>query len=288
MDTKTVIIIGPGKVGSSLFLAMRKNSALRTYLAGNKALTPELARLVPEESYIQLGKKIYTQRPDVVVFTVPDDVIKTAAGALLPFCESCSLAVHTSGAFDSSQLDILKSMGIQTGSWHPLQTFTKILLPPSIWQGITTTFEGDEEAELFISDLCRYLGCRLIPIDKRQKLAVHVASVFAANFLPALFSAGWSVLKKEDFSREQSKQLLLPLMRRSLYNIQENPPEEALSGPLQRGDRGTLQRHLDFLQQGEATKLAELYRLLSKLLAEDKQFSITDREQVLRWLEKKL
>lgn len=286
MDNKTVIIVGPGKVGSSLFLAMRQDSAYRVYLAGHKPLFPEFARLIPDGTYIELGKKMYVQNPDVLIFAVPDDAIKSAAETLLPFCTSRSLAVHTSGALDSSQLEALKSRGVRTGSWHPLQTFSKAFLTESIWRGISTTFEGDNEAEPFIRNLCGHLGCRLIRINRRQKLALHIASVFSANFLPALLSAGQSILQEEGFVPEQGKKLLLPLMRQSLKNVEENPPEKALSGPLQRADIGTLQRHIEFLLQKNMAELAEVYRFLSKLLAEDMRFNINTREQVIQWLKK--
>jgi len=286
MDKKTVIIIGPGKVGSSLFLALRQKSSYRVYLAGFKPLVSRFARYIPQDGYIELGLKNRLQHVDALIFTVPDDAIKPAAEAVRPLCSTCSITVHTSGALDSSQLDVLKSTGVQTGSWHPLQTFTKRFLDQSFWQGITTTFEGDKEAELFIGDLCRHLGCRLIHIDRRQKPALHIASVFCANFLPALLSAGLSILKEEGFTPEQGKSLLLPLMRKSLKNMEENPFEKALSGPLQRADIGTLQRHTEFLLQKNMPQLTEIYRLLSKLLAGDKQLDINDRERVIQWLKK--
>jgi len=283
---KTIIIIGPGKVGTSLFRALRQVERCRLYMAGNKPLPDQLARQIPAERYIDLSEAFTQVKADLLIFTVPDDRINGAAEKAVTLCPPGAVAVHTSGAVNSDCLKVLKEHGAQTASWHPLQSFSRRFLSGDIWKGITTTFEGDAGAESTLRDICGTLGCTLLPLNRKQKFALHTASVFAANFLPALLAAGQRILKQEGIDSSRTKALLIPLMFRSLKNIEENPPEKALSGPLQRGDLGTLDKHLTGLRRSGHYDLAELYRLLSGLLAEEEQFDIINREQVLKWLSK--
>ena len=281
---KNILIIGPGKVGTSLFRALQENGTYHIYLAGKHSLSSPLSTHIKAEDYIDLSCETTHRQADLIILTVPDNRINEAAQNALKFSHSGTIAVHTSGTFDSSCLKILKKKNLPVAAWHPLQTFTQSFLPKQHWQGITTTFEGSQKALPAIKELCSHLGCELLPLSKEQKTALHLAAVITANFIPALFSAGSALLQKQGITWEQAQKLLIPLMRQSLNNIAGNPPGSALSGPLQRGDLETLQKHLAFLKENEPPQLAELYRLMSLLLAEEEKFDVKNRKQALEWL----
>ncbi|HGY54889.1 MAG TPA: DUF2520 domain-containing protein [Caldithrix abyssi] len=281
---KNILIIGPGKVGTSLFRALQENGTYHIYLAGKHSLSSPLSTHIKAEDYIDLSGETTHLQADLLILAVPDNRITEAAQNALKFSHSETIAVHTSGAFDSSRLEEFKKQDLPVAAWHPLQTFTQSFLPKQHWQGITTTFEGSSKALPAIKKLCVHLGCEVLPLSKEQKAALHLAAVITANFIPALFSAGSALLQKQGITWEQAQKLLIPLMRQSLNNIAGNPPGSALSGPLQRGDLETLQKHLAFLKENEPPQLAELYRLMSLLLAEEDKFDVKNRERTREWL----
>ncbi len=281
---KNILIIGPGKVGTSLYRALQESRTYRFYLAGEHPLSSPLSTHIKAEDYIDLSCETAHLQADLIILTVPDNRINEAAQNALKFGHSRTIAVHTSGAFDSSRLEIFKKKDLPVAAWHPLQTFTQSFLPKQRWQGITTTFEGSPKALPAIKELCAHLDCEVLPLSKEQKTVLHLAAVITANFIPALFSAGSSLLQKQGIPWEQAQKLLIPLMRQSLNNIAGNPPDSALSGPLQRGDLETLQKHLAYLEENEPPQLAELYRLMSLLLAEEEKFDVKNRKQALEWL----
>jgi hypothetical protein len=87
-----------------------------------------------------------------------------------------------------------------------------------------------------------------VELSEDQWAAYHAAAVLASNALLGLLETGRGILKDAGISPEQAGKMLIPLVEGTLKNAQEFDLPMALTGPVVRGDVGTIKRHLDVLQ----------------------------------------
>ena len=95
-------------------------------------------------------------------------------------------------------------------------------------------------------------------INSEERKALHVAAVFASNFVDHMLTLSKEILEKNNLRFE----LLKPLINETIVKSLALGPEKALTGPAKRGDLEILDSHLDFLQSDEA--VAEIYKLISQ------------------------
>ena len=77
-------------------------------------------------------------------------------------------------------------------------------------------------------------------IDDEGRAAYHAAASMASNFLVTLQAAAETIAAGAGLEREEARALLAPLVRQTVENIAELGPEEALTGPVARGDDATV------------------------------------------------
>lgn len=198
----------------------------------------------------------------LVLLTVPDDAIEglcrdlSADGA---FADGAIVA-HCSGALDSSVLaPAREACGCAVGSMHPLQTFPSVQAAIDRLPGTTFFCEGDERALPALEELARAIGGRAARIDPAAKVLYHAAAVMACNYLTALTDAAAALCERAGIDRATALAALGPLSAATLDNVARMGPGEALTGPIARGDTGTVRRHLEALA-GADEKLQALYR----------------------------
>ena len=169
----------------------------------------------------------------VVLLCVPDDAIGVAAERILPG----PLIGHCSGA---SGLDVL---GGRPGmSVHPLMTVTR---QGADFAGVWAAIAGSDPAALAVaSSLAATLGLRPVRVDDADRPAYHAAAAIAANFLITLESAAAELMSTAGLDRE----VLVPLATAALQNWARGGPA-ALTGPVVRGDTGTVALHRRVVMQ---------------------------------------
>ena len=181
----------------------------------------------------------------VVLFCVPDDAIAAAADLVVPG----PLLGHCSGV---STLDVLG--GREAFSLHPLLTVTG---PGTQFQGVWAAAAGNTENAVGVAEqLADVLGLRAVEVADADRAAYHAAASFAANFLVTVESAAAELMATAGMDRE----VLLPLARAALENWGRLGPA-ALTGPVARGDTGTVARHRAAVQS-RTPELAELFEVL--------------------------
>jgi predicted short-subunit dehydrogenase-like oxidoreductase (DUF2520 family) len=161
-------------------------------------------------------------------------------------------------ASPAARLSPLAERGWATGLLHPLQSFPRgeaAAVPVPCW-GIS----GQEAARVLARRLLVGIGAEWIELDEDQRLPYHLCGVLAGNLPQALLSLAGRIWPGGDGA--QARRMLAPLLSRALANTLRSSPAEALSGPLARGDRETLRRHLDWLRHEDA-ELGLLYEILA-------------------------
>lgn len=188
--------------------------------------------------------------------------------------------VHCSGNESAAILQPLKDRGAVTASFHPLQTFTAES-SPNDFQGIYFSLQGDYEAFPLLRVVAGKLGAQTLEVSAGQKSNLHAAAVLASNYLTALLDASVELGTQGGLPVEKVKQALLPLVETTLKNASQQPFDEALSGPIKRGDVATVRQHLDLLDNQpelknvycvlglQTVKLAESSGELGESIAQD-------------------
>jgi len=197
---------------------------------------------------------------DVVWFAVPDREIVRAARQLAARAEwKGKVALHSSGALTSDELDSLRKRGAAVASVHPLMTFTGRSVPSL--RDVPFALEGDAAAVRLARNVVRRLGGRPFTIGKDSKVAYHAWGAFASPLLIALLAAAEEVAKLAGVSSTEARKKMLPIVRQTIANYAALGPKKALTGPLVRGDVETVRKHLRVL--GRAPRARNVYLALS-------------------------
>lgn len=201
------------------------------------------------------------QRADLVLLTVPDDVLPDLAHQLadLHAWRKDQFVVHASGASPASVLQPAAEHGAITGSFHPVAAFAS---PDSILpSGITFGIEASEPLQGVLAEMARALGGYPLPLADTHKTVYHAAAVVASNYTVTLAAMAAQLFGTLGTSPEEALRALLPLMRTTLDNLEQQGLPDALTGPLVRGDTGTVQRHLEALDRVDL-RIGAFYRCL--------------------------
>jgi predicted short-subunit dehydrogenase-like oxidoreductase (DUF2520 family) len=192
-----------------------------------------------------------------IVLCVPDGEIEAAAAAV---AGAAPLVGHTSGATRLSAL--VPAGGAAAFGLHPLQTFTPESSGLRAFAGAGCAIAGSTaEALAFAAGLARVLGMTPFEIDDEGRAAYHAAASVASNFVVTLEAAAERVAAGAGLEPEQARQLLVPLLRRTVDNLAELGPEDALTGPVARGDEATVAAQRQAVAE-QAPELLDLFDVL--------------------------
>ncbi|HEY3934057.1 MAG TPA: DUF2520 domain-containing protein [Gemmatimonadales bacterium] len=255
MKLDRITIIGPGRVGLSVARALVRSGLPVAVLGRHAAALPE-----PLEPATPVWDAALAAC-DLVVIAVPDDAIGEVALTLARgrIITPQHAVLHTSGLYDRSALAALYSSGAALGSLHPLQSFTDAEGDPDALAGAPTVIEGDARALEAARQLAGLVHLApIVEIGADHKALYHAAAVFASNY-PVILAAVAARLAREAGLGQSADTIFIPLMRRTMANL-DRGPASALTGPIRRGDAGTVAHHLEVLGGGDRA----LYLALGK------------------------
>jgi predicted short-subunit dehydrogenase-like oxidoreductase (DUF2520 family) len=192
---ENILIIGAGKLGSSLYRAL-KSAAKYSLKIMDTATHEQLDDPCLDQSdFFTDLRQLDLSAMELIIISVPDDRIDSVANLLARRHLKNKMVVHTSGILGSHVLHILRKQGNRIGSLHPLQSFHRRFLEPGIWQGMLCSFQGDTDMIEALRDVLDALGSELMVINERQKQALHLAATLSANYLVALIAWSEQILK---------------------------------------------------------------------------------------------
>jgi predicted short-subunit dehydrogenase-like oxidoreductase (DUF2520 family) len=255
VNVERVAIVGAGRVGLSLARALIDSGAVVSMLTRRPIELYIPAAVATTEWGAAIGAA------DLVLIAVPDDALATVAEALAVTgaVGKGHIVLHTSGLHDRSALGALDSSGAGLGSWHPLQTFTNVAGDADALRGSPVAIEGDLRALAAGRELAAALHLGpVVEIQGDRKALYHAGAVFASNYLIVIAEIAMR-LGGEAGAGDAAAHFFLPLMRRTLANYDVDGAA-ALTGPIRRGDAGTVARHLDVLTGPERAAYVALGR----------------------------
>ena len=260
MRTDTGIgFIGAGKVGTALAVKLSaKGHKVVAAASRTRASADRLAESVPGCTPYD-AKQAVADAADLVFITTPDDAIAQVVAELN--WRSGQSAVHCSGADSLDSLQPARAAGAEVGAFHPLQTFASVAHAIENIPGSTFAIETEGELLETLKQMAADLEGNWVKLGAEDKVLYHTAAVIACNYLVTLVKTATDLWKVFGVSTPEATRALMPLLRGTLNNIENVGLPNCLTGPIARGDLGTITKHLSALEKS-APALLSTYREL--------------------------
>jgi predicted short-subunit dehydrogenase-like oxidoreductase (DUF2520 family) len=257
----TLGFIGAGKVGTALaVLLSRKDYKVVSVYDPDKASAANLCKLVKGCRPAATAQDT-ADKAELIFITTPDGVIPKVA-AQLKWKTSQGVA-HCSGADSTAILEPAKKAGAITAAFHPLQTFAGAKEAMENIPGSTFSLESEEPLLSQLKQMAADLGGSWITLKATDKAAYHAAAVFASNYLVTLVKMSTDLWKSFDIPTGQAVKALLPLLKGTIHNIETIGLPDCLTGPIARGDAGTVAKHLSTIAE-KTPELLATYKELGR------------------------
>jgi|GEM_PF-6968 len=250
--------VGAGRIGCALgryFIDRGIN--VTGYFSRTRQNAQNAAEFTKTQCYGGLEKLVETS--DVLMLSVTDAAIGEVWKTLKQFNIKGKTVCHCSGALTSDIFDGITELGAVGCSLHPFCAVgTKETVIPS---ETCFTYEG-QDCEF--RRTLQKTNISLHYIEEKNKVKYHAAAVFLSNFLNSIAYTGGNILKECGLGEDFIQNVLNSIFLGQAGNIVRNGVIESLSGPVERNDALTVQKHLECLADEEKT----LYTALSRRLIE--------------------
>lgn len=249
---ENVAIIGLGKAGTAVGYLLREagypivavtcrsHTSLRDRIryTGGKAFTAEA-----NAEAASLASCILIATPDDTISSVCIQIARQGG------FQQGDKVIHMSGAGGIDLLDSARHAGASVASIHPIQSFADVeaairSIPRSTF-GIT----ADDAIREWSAELVRALGGIPFYVPETIKPLYHAAACMASNYLTTLIHMAEETYLSLGLSRDEAIRSFWPLVSGTLTNIETRGSIQALTGPISRGDSGTIEQHIRVLRE---------------------------------------
>lgn len=263
-------IVGPGRAGMSIALAARAAGHRIEAVVGRTLGSAEAAALRVDAAPFSIDADFPSGA--LMLISSRDDAIANLAASIADRIapREGAGAVHLSGLVPSSALEPLRVAGYRIGTFHPLQTLPNpdagAAQLTGAWVGIT----ADDLAPV-LGEFAESIGMKPFTIDDKSKALYHAAAAAAANFPLASLAMSADLFADAGVPFAAAR----PLVEAIVANAFELGPRAALTGPVARGDVGTVRKQLDAVSVAEPGWLGDFaaaVRVLARLSGNGPQF----------------
>ena len=255
---------GAGKAGRSLGLYFHAHGVpVVGYASRTFAHAQQAAAALSATAFSNL--EALAAASDTVLLTTTDDALVAAdrqAAELLP-CHpdwKGKVWLHASGACPSARLAQLLAAGCPVGSMHPLLSFGDSQAGALLLENAFFTLEGTPAARTAMQTLLNTAGAHWGVISAQRKALYHAGACVLSNYLVTLLHSGLTLLEAAGLEPGAALHAAEPLVSGTVENVWRMGTRQALTGPISRGDAGTVAAHLAALTA--LPQEAELYGAL--------------------------
>jgi predicted short-subunit dehydrogenase-like oxidoreductase (DUF2520 family) len=253
--------IGAGTVGTALAARLsQKGYPVVAVSSRSPDSAQRMARLVPGCKVFDNAQGV-ADTAELVFITTPDGAIPLVA-AQVNWRAGQSVA-HCSGADSTDVLEPARKLGAQVGVFHPLQTFASVEQAIENIPGSTFSLEAEEPLLGVLKEMATSLDGDWVELKAGDKVLYHAAAVIACNYLVTLVKLATDLWQTFSVPSDQATRALLPLIQGTVHNIDTVGLPQCLTGPIARGDTGTIKKHLEALEK-RAPAIVSAYRELGR------------------------
>lgn len=286
----SIAIIGMGKVGTAVGVLLRSAGYEIVAVASRSAASAE-------NGVKYTGGEIFTSVADAasqaecVFVTTGDDAIASV-------CEKISKEggvragkkiVHMSGAGGLDLLESARRAGAHVASIHPIQSFADVEGALKNIPGTTFGVTADDEIKDWAVQIVRDLGGASFFVSDVDRPLYHAAACMASNYLVTLMYMVESVYETVGLSREEAIKSFWPLVTGTIRNIEAHGTVQSLTGPISRGDVGTVEKHIETFRD-RLPEFLDMYRIMGAFAADiglEKKTLTRERAKEIKSLLKK-
>jgi len=272
--SERVFIIGAGHVGRGLFRAFRASGVEVIGLHGKRPSgIATSSGEIPNDA----------AQANVVILCVRDNQLDDAIQEVAAAARDGRIArgtviLHTSAIAEPAGLVALSSAGYPGGTFHPLVPFSDPDVSAELLRKAWIGIDGENAAKNASRRIAGHLGARTLEIPPGRKPAYHAAAVISSNFPVVLASVAGHLLHDIGIPDASAYQAVDSLMSGAIANMKQTLPDDALTGPVVRGDAETVGKHLRALEGLEPAR--EVYRALSSAAVEIARKAGTDARKL--------
>ncbi|WP_233103864.1 Rossmann-like and DUF2520 domain-containing protein [Streptomyces flavofungini] len=243
----TVGVVGAGRVGPALAAALQLAGHRPVAASGvSDSSVRRAAVLLPDVPLVSPAQVL--ERADLVLLTVPDDALPglveglAETGAVRPG----QLLVHTSGRYGTKVLEPALRAGGLPLALHPAMTFAGTPVDVQRLAGCSFGVTAPDELRLAAEALVIEMGGEPEWIAEEARPLYHAALALGSNHLVTLVAEAMELLR--DAGVAAPDRMLGPLLGAALDNALRSG-DAALTGPVARGDAGTVAAHVAELRK---------------------------------------
>ena len=241
---QTLNIIGAGRLGQTLGrLAQQAGYGIGSVLCRSAAAAEAACAFIgagkPHTALHQVAPAALT------LLAVPDGDIASVATALAKVgrLQPGQVVFHASGAGEAALLAPLAAQGLYCASLHPAFSFAEPARAVQGFAGTRCALEGDTRAFAPLQALAHAIGGQPFLLAPGGKAAYHAALAVASNYLVTVHELALQLSATAGMAPAQAQAVIGDLMQKTLANSLALGPAAALTGPIVRGDAGTVARH---------------------------------------------
>jgi predicted short-subunit dehydrogenase-like oxidoreductase (DUF2520 family) len=253
-------LIGCGKVGVTMCYFLKKSHAITGIYDSSKARERIGLRILRLRN--NPGLDAIIKKSDAILIATPDDEIAKISSELIPRLIKPTLICHFSGLLSAEVIP--KHRYARRVSLHPFATFPCLAIPPREKKYLMLC-QGDRKARELAGSIFKKPHFTISHIPHRHKVWYHLLGVFSSNLLVALMKAADDIARGARINPARAQKMVIGLIRQTLDNVADLGLDNALSGPVRRGDIKTIEQHLKHLRSNKP--LLRIYCALSAYLA---------------------
>ncbi len=275
-DDMEIGIIGAGKVGCSMGKYMTEHGQkLAGFYSRSARSSEEAGTFTGTKAFEDL--KTIVAACDLLFVAVPDDRIGDVWQEIcgLPLSLEGKILCHFSGSLSSAVFSGIEDMGAFACSIHPMSAFSDKFTSYQQLKDVTLTMEGSERATQIVGALFADMGNKVLTIAPETKGLYHCSASLVSNFMIGLYEMGLDLLKQCGIGEEDARGLTTPLVKNNIQAMLEKGTAAALTGPIERGDVKTVEKHLEAL--GESVE-GNVYRDLGQYVLQVAERKNPNRE----------
>ncbi len=263
-----IAILGTGKVGTAVGHLLKR--------AGHEIVAvADLSMEAARRAVVYTGGEPTTDLnraariADCILITTYDDSIAGVCEAVSAGggVEEGNRVIHTSGAGGLDLLLAARRRGALTACIHPLQTFADVDSAIRKIPGSTFGITADERLVPWAEGIVGDLGGKPFLVRDEDKALYHAAACMASNYLVTLMYLVEEIYGRMGLTREEAMRAFWPLVRGTIGNLEDKGTIASLTGPIARGDGGTLEKHLQGFRK-RFPALLDVYREMGLITVE--------------------